>query len=393
MPAGSALLGSEKGGHLLPYFAPVAGGTVALFVEREGGPYQQSAPVSVPASATDSWIRIVVDGNMLDVAVLTGSPQGSVVGHAIYTYDFPFAAPTFVGAARRSGTVFSGSVNCVHLEPRAVSPLTPPVRAASPCVTGLECYGLACVAGQCTKCRDSADCGKGLTCTTGGLCLTRRLPAGIRPQESCVLEELTHGEELVYFYHDDEEKDDIPGSARDIENGFETPNAFYVGNDRVATAEIEHFRLCYEVVVNGTCKKKCHEHGERDYGYTGKVDPRMARSTLHKAVWAQSGQIEHGDSIMGNNGDILTHSYAETACWSGYDSIYKHRQSPFDNDGVHMWGCGPIVNGVHTKDEMSFPYEQMIITACADGALLSPSCEKACCKADPDHIDWFTERN
>ena len=87
--------------------------------------------------------------------------------------------------------------------------------------------------------------------------MTRRLPAGIRPQESCVLEELTHGEELVYFYHDDEEKDDIPNSARDIENGFEAPNAFYVGNDRVAAAEIEHFRLCYETVQDGVCKKKC----------------------------------------------------------------------------------------------------------------------------------------
>ena len=136
--------------------------------------------------------------------------------------------------------------------------------------------------------------------------MTRRLPARIRPQESCVLEELTHGEELVYFYHDDPEKDDIPNAVRELENGFETPNAFYVGNDRVAAAEIEHFRMCYEVVQNGKCKKKCHEWAERDYGYMGKVEPRMARSTLHKAVWAMSGQVEPGDTYNGHNGDLLT---------------------------------------------------------------------------------------
>ena len=112
--------------------------------------------------------------------------------------------------------------------------------------------------------------------------MTRRLPAGLRPEDSCVLNELSHGEELLFFYHDDDAKDDIPGEASDIAAGFETLNAYYVGNDRAAAVGIEHLRVCYEDVRNGTCRSKCNEVSVQDFNYLGKVDPRMLRSTLFR---------------------------------------------------------------------------------------------------------------
>ena len=45
----SGLLGSDKGGHVLPYFTSIEkdSGDLAFFVEREGGPYEQTAPLAV----------------------------------------------------------------------------------------------------------------------------------------------------------------------------------------------------------------------------------------------------------------------------------------------------------------------------------------------------------
>jgi hypothetical protein len=140
------------------------------------------------------------------------------------------------------------------------------------------------------------------------------------------LGELGHGEELVLFYHDEDEIDDIPSEGRVIAEGFDTPNAFYVGNDRAAALGIDHLRVCYETVRNGKCQQKCHEVAERDYAYMGKVDSRMARSRLHSALWAISGQIEYGDTVQGHHGDPLAFSWAEMSCEQDSDRSSKTRQ-------------------------------------------------------------------
>ena len=78
-------IGSESGGHLLPYFASVASGELALFVEREGGPYEQSAyVVSELTPSSEYWLRIEVEGDSVSLDVRAGSTQGTVVGSTTY---------------------------------------------------------------------------------------------------------------------------------------------------------------------------------------------------------------------------------------------------------------------------------------------------------------------
>jgi hypothetical protein len=89
---------------------------------------------------------------------------------------------------------------------------------------------------------------------------------------------------------------------------------------------IDHLRVCYETVLNGTCRSKCHEVAERDYAYMGKVDARMTRSVLHKALWALSGQIEYGDTVRGHHGDPLAFAWAEMSCEQDSDQSSRTRQ-------------------------------------------------------------------
>ena len=102
---------------------------MALFVEREGGPYERSGSVVAELEpSSEYWLRVEVAGDSVSVDLRAGSTQGAVVGSTMYEYGFPFGAPTFVGGARRGGAVFGGSVDCVHFERNVAAP--PSLRTA-----------------------------------------------------------------------------------------------------------------------------------------------------------------------------------------------------------------------------------------------------------------------
>jgi len=155
---------------------------------------------------------------------------------------------------------------------------------------------------------------------------------------------------IPIYYHDDDRADDIPNDIESIAAGFETGNAYYIGNKKLETLtnDIVGAQMCLQYQTD---RPICVDLAASLYTYSRDVPGfEGSASQLVKQIAALSGQIADRSTDNSEYGKFHVKGF------DGRDGHNSGHITQWSEDSAtwHSWNCGIAFYPLDKGDELKY---------------------------------------